>query len=208
MCLFFSRGLATTSTTSQGAACQPEHHPPGLCSWGGTCAEGLPRVSAQADPAPLCAAAAAAAKSLQLCPTLCNPHRRQPTRLLHPWDSPGKYTGVVCHFLLQCMKVKSESEVAQSCPTLRDPMDCSLPVSSIHEIFPGKSTRVGCHCLLPSLCRREERAAPQSKGSEIACLGRRERHLSSCSGQWLNCRACDSTYTQEGSRGPHSTPDS
>ena len=63
------------------------------------------------------------------------PHRRQPTRLPCPWDSPGKNTGVGCHFLLQCMKVKSESEVAQSCPTLRDPMDCSLPDSSIHRIF-------------------------------------------------------------------------
>ena len=63
------------------------------------------------------------------------PHRRQPTRLPHPWDSQGKNTGVGCHFLLQCMKVKSESEVAQSCPTLRDPMDCSLPGSSIHGIF-------------------------------------------------------------------------
>ena len=55
------------------------------------------------------------------------PHRRQPTRLPRPWDSPGKNTGVGCHFLLQCMKVKSESEVAQSRPTLSDPMDCSLP---------------------------------------------------------------------------------
>ena len=63
------------------------------------------------------------------------PHRRQPTRLPHPWDSPGKNPGVGCHFLLQCMKVKSESEVAQSCPTLSDPMDCSLPGSSIHGIF-------------------------------------------------------------------------
>ena len=62
------------------------------------------------------------------------PHRRQPTRLLCPWDSPGKNTGVGCHFLLQCMKGKSESEVAQSCPTLCDPMDCSLPGSSIHGI--------------------------------------------------------------------------
>ena len=62
------------------------------------------------------------------------PHRRQPTRLPHPWDSPGKNTGVGCHFLLQCMKVKSESEVAQSCQTLRDPMDCSLPGSSVHGI--------------------------------------------------------------------------
>ena len=59
------------------------------------------------------------------------PHRRQPTRLPRPWDSPGKNAGVGCHFLLQCMKVKSESEVAQSCPTLSDPMDCRLPGSSI-----------------------------------------------------------------------------
>ena len=62
------------------------------------------------------------------------PHRRQPTRLLCPLDSPGKNTGVGCHFLLQCMKVKSESEVVQPCPTLCNPMDCSLPGSSIHEI--------------------------------------------------------------------------
>ena len=66
------------------------------------------------------AAAVAAAKSLQLCPTL-RPHRRQPTRLPRPWDSPGKNTGVGCHFLLQCMKVKSEREVAQSCLTLATP---------------------------------------------------------------------------------------
>ena len=62
------------------------------------------------------------------------PHRRQPTRLSSPWDSPGKNTGVGCHFLLQCMKMKSESEVVQSCLTLRDPMDCSLPDSSPHRI--------------------------------------------------------------------------
>ena len=66
------------------------------------------------------------------------PHRRQPTRLACPWDSPGKNTGVGCHFLLQGMKVKSESEVAQSCPTLRDPMDCSPPGSSIHGIFQAR----------------------------------------------------------------------
>ena len=63
------------------------------------------------------------------------PQRRQPTRLPHPWDSPSKNTGVGCHFLLQCMKVKSESEVAQLCPTLSNPMDCSPPGSSIHGIF-------------------------------------------------------------------------
>ena len=60
------------------------------------------------------------------------PHRRQPTRLPRPWDSPGKNTGVGRHFLLQCMKVKSESEVAQSCPTLSNPMDSSPPGSSVH----------------------------------------------------------------------------
>ena len=62
------------------------------------------------------------------------PHRRQPTRLCLPWDSPGKNTGLGCHFLLQCMNVKSESEVAQSCPTPSDPMDCSPPGSSVHGI--------------------------------------------------------------------------
>ena len=66
------------------------------------------------------------------------PHRQQPTRLRHPWDSPGKNTGVGCHFLLQCMKVKSESEVAQLCPTLHDPMDCSPPGSSIHWVFQAR----------------------------------------------------------------------
>ena len=66
------------------------------------------------------------------------PHRWQPTRLPRRWDSPGKNTGVGCHFPLQCMKVKSESEVTQSCPTLSDPMDCSLPGSSIHGIFQAR----------------------------------------------------------------------
>ena len=75
-----------------------------------------------------------AAKSLQSCPTLCDPIDGSP----RPWDSPGKNTGVGCHFLLQCMKVKSESEAAQSCPTLSDPMDCSLPGSSIHGIFQAR----------------------------------------------------------------------
>ena len=88
-------------------------------------------------PAPAPAAAAAAAKSLQSCPTLCDPIDGSPPGspvpgILH---SPGKNTGVGCHFLLQCMKVKSESEVAQSCLTLSDPMDCSPPGSSVHGIF-------------------------------------------------------------------------
>ena len=66
------------------------------------------------------------------------PHRQQPTRLRRPWDSPGKNTGVGCHFLLQCMEMKSESEVARSCPTLCDPMDYSPPGSSVHGIFQAR----------------------------------------------------------------------
>ena len=78
----------------------------------------------------------ATAKSLQSCPTLRDPIDGSPPE--SPWDSPGKNTGVGCHFLLQCMKVKSESEVAQSCPTLSDPMDCSWPGSSVHGIFQAR----------------------------------------------------------------------
>ena len=66
------------------------------------------------------------------------PRRGQPTRLLCPWDSPGKSTGVGCHCLLQCMKVKSESEVTLSCPTLSDPTDCTLPGSCIHGILQAR----------------------------------------------------------------------
>ena len=80
------------------------------------------------------------------------PHRWKPTRLPHPWDSPGKNTGVGCHFLLQCMKVKSEREVAQSCPTLGDPMDCSLPGPSVHGIFQARVLEWGAitftYCVL------------------------------------------------------------
>ena len=75
----------------------------------------------------------ATAKSLQLCPTLCNPIDGSPPGS-RPCDSPGNNTGVGCHFLLQCMKVKSKSEITQSCPTLRDPIDCSLPGSSVQGI--------------------------------------------------------------------------
>ena len=98
---------------------------------------------------PTCAATAAAAKSLQSCPTLW-PHRWQPTRLCRPWDSPGKNTGVGCHCLLHCVKVKSESEVAQSRPTCNDPVDLQ-PTRLLHPWdFLGKSTGVACHCLLRS----------------------------------------------------------
>ena len=80
------------------------------------------------------------------------PHRRQPIRLLCPWDSPGKNTGVGCHFLLQCMKVKSEREVAQSCLTLSDPMDCSLPGSSIHGTFQASVPEWGAMCIVSIGC--------------------------------------------------------
>src|SRR5574337_709140 len=89
------------------------------------------------------------------------PHRRQPTRLPRPWDSPGKNTGVGCHFLLQCRKVKSEREVAQSYPTPLDPMDCSPPGSSVHGIFQARvlewgaiafSNRNVYICIIKSLC--------------------------------------------------------
>ena len=120
------------------------------------------------------------------------PHRRQPTRLLCPWDFPGKSTGVGCHCLLQCMKVKSESEVTQSCLTPSDPMDCSLLGSSVHGIFQARVLEWG-RCLLqaPTLdltfsCQ----ALPQShmatltstlltrKNMEVLCRGR-HRLLSS-----------------------------
>ena len=85
---------------------------------------------------------ATAAKSLPLCPTLCDPSRWLPTRLHCPWDSPGQNTGVGCHFLLQGMKVKNESEVTQRPHGLQ-------PTRLLHpRDFPGKSTGVGCHCLL------------------------------------------------------------
>ena len=71
------------------------------------------------------------------------PQRGQPTRLPRPWDSPGKNTGVGCHFLLQCMKVKIEREVAQSCPTPSNPMNCSLPGSSVHGIFQARGLKWG-----------------------------------------------------------------
>ena len=74
----------------------------------------------------------------------------------------SKNTGVGCHFLLQCMKVKSQSEVAQSYPTLSDPMDCSPLGSSAHGIFPGKSTGVGCHRLLQCMKVESEREVTQS----------------------------------------------
>ena len=93
--------------------------------------------------------ATAAAKSLQSCPTLCDHIDGSPTRLPSPCDSPGKNTEVGCHFHLQCMKVKSESEVDQSCRTLSDPMDCSLSGSSVHGISQARVLECGAVVFSP-----------------------------------------------------------
>ena len=91
------------------------------------------------------------------------PHRWHPTRLLRPWDSPGENTGVGWHLLLKCMKVKTESEVAQSCPTPSDPMGCSLPGSSIHGILQARVLE-GCHFLLqPKHTKRQKTLLPLLK---------------------------------------------
>ena len=95
------------------------------------------------------------------------PHRRQPTRLPCPWDSLGKNTGVGCHFLLQCMKVKSESEVTESCPTLGDPMDCSPPGSSIHGIFQARVLEWGAIAELSKIYRLQHTTTKNNKGLKI-----------------------------------------
>ena len=93
------------------------------------------------------------------------PQRRQPTRLPPPWDSPGRNTGVACHFLLQCMKVKSESGVAQSCLTLSDHMDCSLPGSSVHGIFQARVLEWG------AIAFSANTSLPRDKKSSQSMLG-------------------------------------
>ena len=86
------------------------------------------------------------------------PHRQQPTSLPRPWDSPGKNTGVVCHFLLQRMKVKSEREVAQSCSTLSNPMVYSLPGSSIHGILQARVLEWGAIAFSGIMTYKEQKA--------------------------------------------------
>ena len=95
------------------------------------------------------------------------PHRRQPTRFPRPWDSPGKNTRVGCHFLLQCMKVKSESEVTKLCSTLSDPMDHSLPGSCVHGIFQARVLEWGASAF--SLLSYERHVSLQSDSVVCAC---------------------------------------
>ena len=108
------------------------------------------------------------------------PHRQQPTRLPRPWDSPGKNTGVGCHFLLQYMKVKSESEVAQSCPTLSETMDCSLPGSSAHGIFQARVLEWGAIAVLANFINTA-REKERKEGME----GRKGRNLRHVTIQFL-----------------------
>ena len=133
------------------------------------------------------------------------PHRGQPTRLPCPWDSPGKNTGVGCHCLLQCMKVKSEREVAQSHLTLRDPMDCSPPGSSVHGIFQARSLEwvdvafsasYSYFSLFSDLSRRWDwRKGKQLKRHRSSFLSYAFR--SPCSTSGLGS-CCESTFSLEG----------
>ena len=135
--LYFSKNAAAAAKSLQSCLtlCDPiDGSPPGSLSLGFSRQEhwsGLPFPSPMQE----------SEKWKWSCSVVSNspwPPGLQPTRLLHPWDSPGKNSGVSCHCLLQCRKVKSESEVAQSCLTLCDPMDCSLPGSSVHGIFQAR----------------------------------------------------------------------
>ena len=96
----------------------------------------------------------------------------EPTTLLRPWDFPGKSTEVSCHFLLQCMKVKSESEVAQSCPTLSDVMDCSLPGSSVHGIFQARVLEWGAMAFSSHTSRflLNQKTGLVGKKAQFACM--------------------------------------
>ena len=104
------------------------------------------------------------------------PHRRQPTRLPHPWDSPGKNSGVGCHFLLRHMKVKSESEVAQLYLTLSDPMDCSPPGSSVHGIFQARVLEWGAALVMSNSLQPYTDCSPpgfslHGKNTGVVCHG-------------------------------------
>ena len=129
----FCRGSARPRNRTGVSALQADFLPTELC-FKSLCISGKNSTFEKKIRNCILAVTAAAAKSLQSCPTLCHPIDGSPPGLPRPWDSSGKNTGVGCHFLLQCMKVTSESEVAQSCLTLRDPMDCSLLGSSVHGI--------------------------------------------------------------------------
>ena len=132
-------------------------------------------------------------------------HRRQPTRLPRPWDSPGKNTGVGCHFLLQCMKVKSEREVAQLCPTLSDPMDCNLPGSSVHgfsrqEYWSGVPfcsdlmLKMHCYIFIQMMLYLHLRETTPTPLNDILDKG---QCASVAAFQWLNSRSAQDPRREE-----------
>ena len=128
----------------------------------------------------------AAAESLQSCPTLCDPIDGNPPGS-PAWDSPGKNTGVGCHFLLQCMKMKSESEVAQSCPTLSDPMDCSLPGSSVHGILQARVLEWGAIAFSTSTYYLDNTL---KSAREISILYMKLNHMKLPVINWFNLEQC------------------
>ena len=121
------------------------------------------------------------------------PCRRQAIRLPRPWDSPGKNTGVGCHFLLQCMKVKSENEVAQSCPTLRNPLGCSLPGSSIRGIFQARvpyseTKEQWSHVRTPEISRG--RMKNKSRRDSLSMIMKNLTSLSGIYRAYIELKAC------------------
>ena len=107
-------------------------------------------------------------------------HRRQRIRLPCPWDSPGKNSGVGCHFLLQCMKVKSESEVPQLCPTPSNPMDCSLPGSSVHGILQARVLEwfAIAFSILLTLMTTKRKARLRNNSMDIFCKIKLQHYFS------------------------------
>ena len=123
------------------------------------------------------------------------PQRRQPIRLHHPWDSPGKNAGVGCHFLLQCMKVKSKSEVTQSCPTLPDPMDCSLPGFPVHGIFQARVLEQGAIAFSEGILRSSKISILKYLCLNLSYKGNSKLYLTRISTfKEQTCSFCNITY--------------
>ena len=157
---------------------------------------------------------AATAKLLQSCLTLCDPTEGSLPGSHHPWDSPGKNTGVGCHFLLQCMKVISEGEVAQSCLTPSNPMGCSLPGSSVHGIFQARVLEWGAIAFsmtnLDSILKSRDIALPtkiclvKAMVFQKSCMNVRvglKRKLSAKELMLLNCGVWKDSWESLGLQG-------
>ena len=116
------------------------------------------------------------------------PQRWQPTRLPCPWDSPGKNTGMGCHFLLQCVKVKSEREVVQSCPTLSDPTDYSLPGSSVHGIFQARVLEWGAIALVRAKNSSQEKEEQSRRKKQLtnSCFFTQRKYMEVVGGGGTN----------------------